>query len=183
MLFADDVVLIDESRIGVDQKLELWRHTLKLKGFRLNRTKTKYIKCQFSRENSNDGDVSLDEQVVPMNDKFRYLGSMLQSDGEIDEDVSHRQTSGILYDKKVPNKLKGKFYRTMIRPAMMYDAEYWATKGQRIQKISVAEIRMLRWICGHTKKDRIRNDDIWDKLRETSPTSFAMVWSYPTNAS
>jgi Reverse transcriptase (RNA-dependent DNA polymerase) len=25
MLFADDVVLIDERRIGVNQKLELWR--------------------------------------------------------------------------------------------------------------------------------------------------------------
>jgi Reverse transcriptase (RNA-dependent DNA polymerase) len=25
MIFADDVVLIDESRIGVNQKLELWR--------------------------------------------------------------------------------------------------------------------------------------------------------------
>jgi hypothetical protein len=25
MLFADDVVLVDESRTGVDQKLELWR--------------------------------------------------------------------------------------------------------------------------------------------------------------
>jgi hypothetical protein len=31
MLFVDDVVLIDESRIGVDQKLELWRQTLELK--------------------------------------------------------------------------------------------------------------------------------------------------------
>jgi Reverse transcriptase (RNA-dependent DNA polymerase) len=26
MLFTDDVVLIEESRIRVDQKLELWRH-------------------------------------------------------------------------------------------------------------------------------------------------------------
>jgi hypothetical protein len=25
MLFVDDVVLVDESRMGVDQKLELWR--------------------------------------------------------------------------------------------------------------------------------------------------------------
>jgi hypothetical protein len=25
MLFADDVILVDESRTGVDQKLELWR--------------------------------------------------------------------------------------------------------------------------------------------------------------
>jgi hypothetical protein len=30
--------------------------------------------------------------------------------------------------------------------------------------MSVAKMRMLRWICGHTRKDRIRNDDIRDKL-------------------
>jgi hypothetical protein len=35
MLFTDDVVLVDESRTGVDQKLELWRRTLEVKGFRL----------------------------------------------------------------------------------------------------------------------------------------------------
>jgi hypothetical protein len=47
---------------------------------------------------------------------------------------------------------------------MMYDAKCWAIKGQHIQKMSVAEIRMLRWICGHTRKERIRNDDIRDKF-------------------
>jgi Reverse transcriptase (RNA-dependent DNA polymerase) len=94
MLFADDVVLIDESRIGVNQKLELWRQTLESKGFRLSRTKTEYIRCQFSGENLDDGDVSLDGRVVPMNDTFRYLGSMLQNEREIDEDVSHRIRAG-----------------------------------------------------------------------------------------
>jgi hypothetical protein len=48
----------------------------------------------------------------------------------MDENVSHRiragwvkwiQASGVLCDKKVPNKLKDKFYRTAIRLAMMYD--------------------------------------------------------------
>jgi Reverse transcriptase (RNA-dependent DNA polymerase) len=57
MLFTDDVVLIDESRIGVNQKLKLWRQILESKGFRLSRTKTEYMRCQFSGENSNDGDV------------------------------------------------------------------------------------------------------------------------------
>jgi hypothetical protein len=33
--------------------------------------------------------------------------------------------------------------------------------------MSVVEIRMLRWIYGHTRKDQIRNDDIWDKLGVT----------------
>jgi hypothetical protein len=48
MLFADDVVLVDESRTGVDQKLELWRQNLDAKGFRLSRSKTEYMKCDFS---------------------------------------------------------------------------------------------------------------------------------------
>jgi hypothetical protein len=47
---------------------------------------------------------------------------------------------------------------------MLYGVECWTTKGQHIQKMSVAEMRMLRWICGDTRKDRIRNDDIRDKF-------------------
>jgi hypothetical protein len=131
------------------------------------------MRCQFSEENLDDGDVSLDGRVVPINDTFRYLGSILQNEGEVDEDVSHRiragwvkwrRASGVICDKKVPNKLKSKFYMTMIRLAMIYGAECWGTKGQHVQKMSVAEIRMLRCICGHTRKDRIKNDDIRDKL-------------------
>jgi hypothetical protein len=77
MLFADDVVLVDESRTGVNMKLELWRHTLELRGFRLSRTKTEYMMCDFSPTRHEDGDVSLEGQVVVKKDTFRYLGSML----------------------------------------------------------------------------------------------------------
>jgi hypothetical protein len=132
MLFTDDVVLVDESRTGVDQKLELWRRSLEAKGFRLSRSKTQYMKCDFSGTTQEEGDIRLDSQVVPKKDTFRYLGSMLQKDGDIDEDLSHRikagwlkwrQASSVLCDPRVPLKLKGKFYRTGIRPAMLYGAE------------------------------------------------------------
>ena len=95
---------------------------------------------------------------------FRYLGSMLQEDGGIDEDVNHRikagwmkwrQASGIVCDKRVPQKLKGKFYRTVVQPAMLYGTECWPTKRRHVQQLGVAEMRMLRWICGHTRKDRV----------------------------
>ncbi|GJN13378.1 hypothetical protein PR202_gb00072 [Eleusine coracana subsp. coracana] len=90
MLFADDVVLVDESRDGVNRKLELWRHTLECKGFRLSRAKTEYMMCEFSVTRHEDGDVSLNGQLVAKKDTFRYLGSMLQKDGDIDEDIRHR---------------------------------------------------------------------------------------------
>ncbi|WVZ78102.1 hypothetical protein U9M48_025865 [Paspalum notatum var. saurae] len=47
MLFADDVVLVDESQAGVNRKLELWRQTLESKGFRISRSKTEYMRCDF----------------------------------------------------------------------------------------------------------------------------------------
>ena len=50
MLFADDIVLVDETRAGVNAKLELWRQTLESRGFRLSRAKTEYMKCKFSKQ-------------------------------------------------------------------------------------------------------------------------------------
>ena len=104
--------------------------------------------CNFSAIRHKDGDVSLDGQVVAKKNTFRYLGSILQKDGDIDEDARHRisagwlkwrQASDILCDKRVPQKLKGKFYRTTIHPAILYGAECWPTKRRHVQQLSVAE--------------------------------------------
>jgi hypothetical protein len=98
---------------------------------------------------------------------------MLQKDGDVDENISHRikvgwlkwrQASGVLCDPRVPLKLKDKFYMTAIRLTMLYGAECWPTKRRHIQQLSVAEMCMLRWICGHTRRDRVRNDNIRERL-------------------
>ena len=59
MLFADDIVLIDETKSGVNAKLDVWREVLESKGFKISRTKTEYIKCNFS-ENRNTNEESKD---------------------------------------------------------------------------------------------------------------------------
>ena len=43
MLFADDIVLVDESRDGVKRKLERWRRALRERGLRTSREKTEYL--------------------------------------------------------------------------------------------------------------------------------------------
>jgi hypothetical protein len=47
---------------------------------------------------------------------------------------------------------------------MLYGAECWPTKRRHIKQLSVAEMRMLRWICSHTRRDQVRNDDIRERL-------------------
>ncbi|KAL5164281.1 hypothetical protein HKD37_18G049636 [Glycine soja] len=94
-------------------------------------------------------------------------------DGEIEGDVNHRiqagwmkwrKASGVLCDAKVPIKLKGKFYRTTVRPAILYGTECWAVKSQHENKVGVAEMRMLRWMCGKTRQDKIRNEAIRERV-------------------
>ena len=62
-----------------------------------------------------------------------------------------------LCDRRMNMKIKGKVYRTVVRPALMYGAETWALKKAQENKLEVAEMRMLRWMCGVTKLDKIRN--------------------------
>ena len=57
---------------------------------------------------------------------------------------------------------------------MLYGAECWPTKIQHVQQLSVAEIHMLRLICGHTRMDQVRNDYIRDCL-EVAPIEGKLV--------
>ena len=50
-----------------------------------------------------------------------------------------------LCDGKMPIKLKEKFYRTVIRPAMLYGSECWAIKRQHISKICGRNVKMNEW--------------------------------------
>ena len=56
-----------------------------------------------------------------------------------------------------------------------------------MHKVSVVEMRMLMWMCGKTRKDRIKNEcfrehlvSIGDKKRKTHLRWFGHVQSKPT---
>ena len=72
-----------------------------------------------------------------MSSHFKYLGSIIQKDGEIDSDINHRiqagwlkwrSATGVLYDRNILLWLKRKFYRTAIRPALLYGIECWTIR-------------------------------------------------------
>ncbi|KAI0511545.1 hypothetical protein KFK09_012175 [Dendrobium nobile] len=199
MLFANDILLVDKTREGVEGKLELWRSTLESKSFRLSRSKTEYIECNFSSNKPSEGIVTLGDQVINKSTRFRYLGSIVQSDGEIDRDIisriqvgwlKWRNASGLLCDGNVPLKLKGKFYKMVVRPAMLYGAKCWPLKEKHNTKLSVAEMRMLKWMSGFTLRDRIRNEHIRekvgvapveDKIRESRLRCFGHIKRRPSD--
>ena len=90
----------------------------------------------------------------------------MEENGDTNDDINYRirigwqkwqNASGVLCDKKIRVGLKGKIYRMVVRLALLYEAECWAIKKTQVQRLMVAEMRMIRWMCGYSRLDRIRN--------------------------
>jgi len=90
MLFVGDIVLINETKEGVNDKLEHWRHTLQSRGFRVSRSKTKYLHYCFSGREDVGGEVTINGRTISKVEKFKYLSWTIQQNGNIDEDINQR---------------------------------------------------------------------------------------------
>ena len=78
----------------------------------------------------------------------------------------------MLCDKKVPFKLKDKVYKTVIKPTMTYGADCWAIRKKDENRLHEAEMRMLRWIRGKTRKDHVRNQSIQEDAKVCQMSTF-----------
>ena len=57
----------------------------------------------------------------------------------------------------MPAKLKGKVYKTVVRPAMMYGMEATPIKKMNEKRMYVAKMKTLRLLSGVTGRDGISN--------------------------
>ena len=72
MLFANDIVICEETREEVEQRIECWRYALERRGMKVSKSKTKYL-CINGR--NNDKTVKMEDTKVPRVKKFKYSGS------------------------------------------------------------------------------------------------------------
>ncbi|KAK3569029.1 hypothetical protein QTP86_021562 [Hemibagrus guttatus] len=190
MMFSDDIVICSESREQVEENLERWRFALERRGMKVSRSKTEYM-CVNEREGS--GTVRLQGEEVKKVQEFKYLGSTVQSNGECGKEVKKRvqagwngwrKVSGVLCDRKISARIKGKVYRTVVRAAMLYGLETVSLRKRQESELEVAEPKMLRFSLGVTRLDRIRNEYIrgtahvgrlGDKVREARLRWFGHV--------
>ncbi|KAK3572065.1 hypothetical protein QTP86_022295 [Hemibagrus guttatus] len=153
MMFADDIVICSESREQVEENLERWRFALERRGMKVSRSKTEYM-CVNEREGS--GTVRLQGEEVKKVQEFKYLGSTVQSNGECGKE-------------KISARIKGKVYRTVVRPAMLYGLETVSLRKRQESELEVAELKMLRFSLGVTScqaggKEEGQRGGIWMEL-------------------
>ena len=132
----------------------------------VNRRKTESM-CVNERQVK--GTVKMQGEEFAKVEDFKYLGSTVQSNGVCRREVKkrvqagwngRRRMSGVICDRRVPARVKGKVYRVAMRPAMLYGLETVALTKRQEAEMEVAELKMLRFSLGVTRMDKIRNEYI-----------------------
>ena len=105
-------------------------------GIEDERAKTEYMHVNGEQE----GTIRLAGTDVKKVQEFKYLGSTVQQNGDSDREVKKRiqagwhnwrKVSGVVCDRKIHPKVKGKVYRTVVRPATTYGQETWLAQETR----------------------------------------------------
>ena len=130
MLFADDIVLCGDKDMDMTEYLESWRKALEERGMRVSRPKTQFMDFSFEHNaQGNQPQVKILGKEVERVTHFMYLGTSIEEEGGMETAIAKRvgagwmnwkNCSGVMCDKRMPVKLKGKVYRTFVRPAMLY---------------------------------------------------------------
>ncbi|XP_063592463.1 uncharacterized protein LOC134769654 [Penaeus indicus] len=117
----------------VEQRLELWREAMEVRGMKVSRKKTEYLKMK-----ADDGEEGQEKERMKLLNKWK--GSTVQADGGSEREVTKRiqagwgswkKITGVMCDRKVSDAVKGRMYKTMMRQAMVYGTEAVAvTKAQ-----------------------------------------------------
>ncbi|KAK3515275.1 hypothetical protein QTP70_013499 [Hemibagrus guttatus] len=124
MMFADDIVICNESREQVEENLEGWRFALERRGMKVSRSKTEYM-CVNEREGS--GTVRLQGEEVKKVQEFKYLGSTVQSNGECGKEVTLTVNSKVFTTESSPNPAAPLSLISQNRPITEAQSRRWQT--------------------------------------------------------
>ena len=104
---------------------------------------------------------------------FKYLGVMFDDKAQNETPITHRiqqfsKSVNLLFpllrNKFIPQKVKILLYKTILRPVLCYGHESWTLTKRTRSRVEAAEMRVLRLIEGVTRRDRIRNTEVRERL-------------------
>ena len=155
--FADDAAIVTENRRVLEHAVKVLMIVVAKWGLHVNIVKTKAMVLghgvaeDYKPVKTNDGDIEIVEN-------FKYLGSTINSMGEVSHDIKDRVANasrafGILRkavfnDKDLHVKTKAKVYSAVVLSTLLYGSETWTTKQIDIQKLESFNNRCLRSIKG-----------------------------------
>ena len=174
LLYADDMVLLSPSREELVVMLQVMDKVAASLGLRINASKTEILSID---KDWKEGDVPvqqgpevvISEGVVKEVSQFKYLGSVLVTDGRLDVELNIRRGKAVgrfkQFQKMWGTKhlslaTKVKCYKAYVLPILLFGSECWSLTKVQSQKLERVHSSCLRSILGVRLSDRHTNEHI-----------------------
>ena len=156
LLYADDLALVANGK----QELQEERNGLFAKhGLKLNLEKTEVLHLDHQWE---DLDIELEGKKLTQRDSVVYLGGAVCGEGKAEREVRRRvqaganawrAVEGVMADRRISKRLKGKIMSTCVTPGCLYGTETLALTELQQQRLQVCENNWVRKIARVTRAD------------------------------
>ncbi|XP_057298477.1 uncharacterized protein LOC130629336 [Hydractinia symbiolongicarpus] len=102
-------------------------------------------------------------------ENFCYLGDILGSEGGVGRSVTCRIGSAwkkfgellpLLTSRVLSIEVKGRLYEACVRSVMLHGSETWAVKQEDLDRLERNDMRMVRWMCNASLRDRKSSDEL-----------------------
>ena len=75
-----------------------------------------------------------------------------------------RELLSLLTSRVLSLQVRGRLYEAYVRSVMLYGSETWAVKEEDLDHLDRNDMRMIRWMCNTSLKDRKRSDELRSRL-------------------
>ena len=167
LLYADDLALVANGKQELQETMEEWNGLFIKHGLKLNleKTEVRHIGHQEGRAGHRAGGRGKGGEKLNQQDSFLYLGGAVCEDGKTGRGVrrrvqaganARRAVEGVMTDRRISKRLKGKAMSTCVTPACMYGTDTLALTELQQQRLQVCENTWVRKIARVTREDRRR---------------------------
>src|SRR6476469_3926337 len=168
--FADDIAGLGETREALDRLMCRISLEAEKLGMSVNVDKTD---SQCIGQDQQIINVAINGKKLNQVEEFVYLGGVITSEGKSDTDVKRRIgfASGVMSALKVIWQArdislgtKVMVYESLVLSLLLYNSETWTLREDTKQRLRVFEMGCLRRILGVTRRDKIRNAHVRERL-------------------
>ena len=134
LLFADNTVVVADSEKKLRQLVSEFGKVCKRRKLRVNVGTSKVMRCT-RKGNGAKLNVMLESEALEEVDQFKYLGSVIAANGEVEADVRKKVNegckvlgamNGVIKNRGLGMSVKRALYEKVIIPTVMYGSELWA---------------------------------------------------------
>src|SRR5678816_4259518 len=171
MVYADDLACWSWEEGVLRRLMESFDRNLKEIGSEMNTEKTVIMRA--GREEEGEVEIVIDNERLRNVDQFVYLDGVFTSKGGCVREVEARMEKygramralyPIMKDRVMDIKVKKIIFDSTLVPTLTYAAETWSITTKEEKRIEAAEMKVLRTIVGKTRRDRVRNEWVRERV-------------------